>query len=259
MLGALWGIEHLDFYLYGREFDVYTDHKALEAWTVKGKLNSARIERWNERLQRYSCKMKYKPPQELEHADALSRGFSTTVASIENEEKSKLIIKAHEEIVHRSAKATYEHLKKKYKEDDINMKEVKDVLKRCFRCKLYNPIKITGWRYIESFNPGEKVAFNVIGLIEDSFIVTGIDYFSRFAMAEVCSSKKSENVLKFLKKVHYKLNVKTLVSDGARETLSKEIESWVQQNDIKRHITSSYHHNSNGRVERFNRILGEAV
>jgi phospholipid-translocating ATPase len=91
MLGALWGIEHLDFYLYGREFDVYTDHKALEAWTVKGKLNSARIERWNERLQRYSCKMKYKPPQELEHADALSRGFSTTVATMKNEEKSKSI------------------------------------------------------------------------------------------------------------------------------------------------------------------------
>jgi hypothetical protein len=259
MLAVLWGMEYFDFYLYGREFDVYTDHKALEAWNTKGKLNSARIERWNERLQRYSCNLKYKNPQELEHADALSRGSMNVVASIENLDRSEEIIKAHEEIVHRGAKATYEFLQKNKSEENFTMKEVKQAIKRCYKCKLYNPIKIAGWRYIESYSPGEKVAFDVIGPIEGQYIVTAVDYFSRFAMAEAMDSRKTENLIKFLKKVHFELTIKTLVSDAARENISNELENWAYKNNIKRHITSSYHHNSNGRVERFNRTLGEAL
>ena len=32
MLGALWGMEHFRYFLYGREFLSKTDHKALEAF-----------------------------------------------------------------------------------------------------------------------------------------------------------------------------------------------------------------------------------
>ncbi|KAF9758243.1 Retrovirus-related Pol polyprotein from transposon, partial [Nosema granulosis] len=45
MLAALWGMEYFDMFLYGREFTVFTDHKALEAWNRKDIINSARIER----------------------------------------------------------------------------------------------------------------------------------------------------------------------------------------------------------------------
>ncbi|KAF9752793.1 Retrovirus-related Pol polyprotein from transposon 17.6, partial [Nosema granulosis] len=153
MLAALWAMEYFDFFLYGREFTVFTDHKALEAWNAKGVIKSARIERWHERLQRYNCIMKYKKPQELEHADALSRAHNM-VGTIEGEEKRKVIVNAHEEIVHKGAKATYEHLRKKGV--DYTLKDVQEALKKCYRCKLYNPIKITGWRYIESFEVGRK-------------------------------------------------------------------------------------------------------
>lgn len=258
MLAALWGMEHFDFYLYGREFTLYTDHKALEAWTTKGILNSARIERWSERLQRYTCKMMYRKSKELEHADALSRSQEKTIAVIEGT-KDEIIIKAHEDIVHRGAKATYEHLKSKNHGVSITMNDVKATLSRCYRCKLYNPIKIRGWRYIESYYPGEKVASDIICPIEQHYIITAVDYFSRYASAEVITSRKSENILTFLKKVHFELTIRTLVSDAARENMSDEVETWCTQNNIKRHITSPYHHYSNGRVERFNRTLGEAI
>ncbi|KAF9760946.1 Retrovirus-related Pol polyprotein from transposon [Nosema granulosis] len=45
MLAALWAMEYFDFYLYGRGFTVYTDHRALEAWNKKGMINSARLKR----------------------------------------------------------------------------------------------------------------------------------------------------------------------------------------------------------------------
>ena len=45
ILAALWAMEHFHYYLYGREFILRTDHKALEAFTNKGYLESARIQR----------------------------------------------------------------------------------------------------------------------------------------------------------------------------------------------------------------------
>jgi hypothetical protein len=44
MLGAIWAMEHFTYFLYGREFDFITDHKALEAFNTKGYVNSARIQ-----------------------------------------------------------------------------------------------------------------------------------------------------------------------------------------------------------------------
>ncbi|KAF9756144.1 Retrovirus-related Pol polyprotein from transposon opus, partial [Nosema granulosis] len=222
MLAALWGMEYFDMFLYGREFTVFTDHKALEAWNRKGVINSARIERWHERLQRYNCNMKYKKPEELKHADDLSRSMNMIASGIEDE-KSKMIAKAHDEVVHRGAKATYEYINNNMKDENISFKEVQEMLRKCFRCKLYNPIKISGWRYIESYSPGEKVAFDIIGPIEDQYIITAIDYFSRFAMAEVINSRSSANVIKFLKKVHFELSIKTLISDSAKENNNEEI------------------------------------
>ncbi|KAF9762866.1 Gag-Pol polyprotein [Nosema granulosis] len=78
-------------------------------------------------------------------------------------------------------------------------------------------------------------------------------------MAKVFKKKTSENILKFLELVHRKLNIKMLITDGAKENTGDLIGSWVDKNKINHHITSAYHHCSNGRIERFNRTLGEGI
>ncbi|KAF9761000.1 hypothetical protein NGRA_2909 [Nosema granulosis] len=52
-----------------------------------------------------------------------------------------------------------------------------------------------------------------------------------------------------------------LISDGANENTSELIGKWVHYNynKINHHITSAYHHCSNGRIERFNRTLSEGI
>jgi hypothetical protein len=76
----------------------------------------------------YNFKVKYKKPGELQHVDALSRSFKEE-NQIENEDRSILIIKTHEEFLHRASKATFDELKKKgYKE--ITMIQVRNVLSR---------------------------------------------------------------------------------------------------------------------------------
>jgi hypothetical protein len=50
---------------------------------------------------------------------------------------------------------------------------------------------------------------------------------------------------------------RTLVTDGARENVGKTIKRWLKENNIHHHITTPYHHESNGRIERFNRTVLE--
>ena len=76
-LAIVFGCEHFHMYLYGREFELETDHRPLEH-ICKPKPNnaskptSARIERWRLRLQEYDFKVVYRPgPKNL--ADPLSR------------------------------------------------------------------------------------------------------------------------------------------------------------------------------------------
>lgn len=73
MLAALWAMEHFKYFLYGREFILQTDHKALEAFNSKGYLASDRIHRWMERIQNFSFEVIYRKGESIPHVDALSR------------------------------------------------------------------------------------------------------------------------------------------------------------------------------------------
>ena len=56
-LGIVWGIEKLHFYLYGKSFEVVSDHKPLKfIFSPNAKLN-ARIARWQIKLQAYDFKV----------------------------------------------------------------------------------------------------------------------------------------------------------------------------------------------------------
>ena len=72
-LAIVWGCEKFHLYIYGAEFNIVTDHKALEI--IFNNPNSrppARIERWSLRLQNYDFTVKFKPGKE-NPADFMSR------------------------------------------------------------------------------------------------------------------------------------------------------------------------------------------
>ena len=71
-LAVVWGCEKFHQYLFGKEFTLYTDHKALETiYSPKGR-PSARILRWSLRLQPYHMNVKFLPGK-INPADFLSR------------------------------------------------------------------------------------------------------------------------------------------------------------------------------------------
>ena len=71
-LALVWACERFHNYVYGREFELETDHKPLECIFGKTSKPSARIERWVLRLQCFNFKVVYRPGK-TNIADALSR------------------------------------------------------------------------------------------------------------------------------------------------------------------------------------------
>lgn len=108
MLGALWAMEHFYYYLHGREFVLKTDHKALEAINTKGYLDSARIERWQDRIFRFNFIVEYQKGETIPHVDPLSRQYMNQFVNEVREEKNVTkhdIIRVHENLIHRGAAA----------------------------------------------------------------------------------------------------------------------------------------------------------
>lgn len=71
-LALVWAVEHFHMFLYGKEFDLITDHKPLEVIFGPKSKPCARIERWILRLQSYKYNVIYRPGKN-NIADPLSR------------------------------------------------------------------------------------------------------------------------------------------------------------------------------------------
>lgn len=80
-LALVWSIERFHHYVYGRSFELVTDHKPLETIFGQHSRPCARIERWVLRLQSYKYKVIYKPGKS-NIADPLSR-LACPVSAVE--------------------------------------------------------------------------------------------------------------------------------------------------------------------------------
>lgn len=71
-LALVWATAKFRYYLYGRKFLVYTDHKNL-VWLREKAFNNAKVQRWALRLQEFNFELQHLSGEENVVADCLSR------------------------------------------------------------------------------------------------------------------------------------------------------------------------------------------
>jgi site-specific DNA-cytosine methylase len=72
MLGAVWAVKALDYYLKGAKFTLVTDHQPLTFLMTNNNLQG-QYARWSLILQEYDFEIKHRPGNKHQNADALSR------------------------------------------------------------------------------------------------------------------------------------------------------------------------------------------
>ena len=77
-LALVWATHKFRYYLYGRHFTVYTDHKSLE-WLQETRFKNSKVERWALRLQEFSFDIVHKDGELNVVADCLSRACAAQV------------------------------------------------------------------------------------------------------------------------------------------------------------------------------------
>lgn len=259
ILAGLWAMEKLAYYLDGKNFVLITDHKAIEALREKREFGSARVCRWFERLEKFNFSVKYTEGKNMVVPDALSRAsqgeqkeesIDTVLQSIQEK-----ILQVHKNMGHRKS------IEKDLKTNNINIskKKLRNILKQCPECqrKDTKPYKIKG--FVKTSYPGEKVGIDLLEISKKQKVLILIDYFSRYVFAKIINTKHGYKILEFIKSVYYKFKFKSMTCDNGKEFNNNDLIAWAKSENIQVNYSVPYFHESNGRVERVNRTIREAI
>lgn len=141
----------------------------------------------------------------------------------------------------------------------VSERQLKNTLAKCIVCLKTNNKRENSCQYIEVQNPGDKLSIDVLEITPTCKILVAIDYFSRFVFAKMQSTKHGDKVVKFLEEIYAKFPFKMLISDNGKEFSNRFVKEWTNKKGLMHKFTTPYYHKSNGRVERVNRTIREAI
>ncbi|XP_030840557.1 uncharacterized protein LOC100889000 isoform X3 [Strongylocentrotus purpuratus] len=116
-----------------------------------------------------------------------------------------------------------------------------------------HPIPVTGvW---------DQIGVDLIGPLKETgrghkYIVTLTDYFSKWAEAAPIPNKEAKTIAQFLHQVMLRFGfVDRLITDQGREFNNELVTSLLKFSGTRHCVSSAYHPQTNGLVERFNQTL----
>jgi hypothetical protein len=190
VLAALWAMEKLEYFLFGKPFKLISDHKAITEIKNKVNFGSPRIQRWFERLERFHFEPIYKEGKEIIIADALSRYHEKETDTTKETEVMRIHVEHH----HR--KAILEECKKAG--IDITSSELTKILDYCLVCAKVDPKTNKSCQYLETEKPGDILGVDVMQYTQKEMIVVAIDYFSRKLFAREIRHKEANEITDFM-------------------------------------------------------------
>ncbi len=146
-------------------------------------------------------------------------------------------------------------------------KDIEEYIKTCDSCQrrgnkggsgCLNPIKVG--------KPFERIGIDFVGPLEktrkgNKYILVATDYLTKWPEAKAMKEATAENVIEFI----YKRIIcrhgcpRTILSDRGTHFRNKLVDGLCEKFRIKHKLSSPYHPQTNGLVERFNRTLCESL
>ncbi len=140
-------------------------------------------------------------------------------------------------------------------------KQVENHVHSCKACIMSgNIIGNTNSQIIRTSEPDEMLVIDLVGPLPRTtrgsrFLITCVDYFSKFPMAEPFQAKSSEEVRDFIINQilpNFPHPIKLFLSDNGLEFKANEILNQLSERNIEWKFGSPYHPQTQGAVERFN-------
>lgn len=136
-----------------------------------------------------------------------------------------------------------------------------DVCQRKGRTRKNNPL-----HPIESKEPFEKIGIDLVGPLTPTkdgykFIVVAIDYCTKWSEARAIPNSAAESIVPFLYEDIFCRHgfPKEIISDRGTTFANELIKELCNKYQIKHHLSTPYHPQTNGLVERLNRTLCDSI
>ena len=114
-------------------------------------------------------------------------------------------------------------------------------------------------------NPMDKLELNFQGpykksLNDNTHIIVATEYLTLYVFAKPLSNSKATAIIKFLKRIFLEPGIPLIIqTDQGRNFLSDELSQFFNENGIYHSISTPYHPQSQGLVERSNQVINERI
>src|SRR6266540_947842 len=167
---------------------------------------------------------------------------------------------------HQNADAMYYHISKRYLWQDMR-KNIKEYAKTYFQCQQRGSMRQNNQkRTIPPTDIFERWEVDIVGPLPitregNRYIVVAMDYFSRWPEARPLKMANADTVATFLyEEIICRFGApRILQSDRGTHFVNELIQRLTRRFRIKHSLSSPYHPQSNGLVERFNKTLCEGI
>ncbi|CAB4439642.1 unnamed protein product [Rhizophagus irregularis] len=172
----------------------------------------------------------------------------------------------HELSGHFGIKATQDKIKEKYYWKGM-IKDIEAYVKSCDKCQRRGkPIGKNELNPIKVKEPFYQIGIDFVGPLPSTkrrnrYILVAMDYFTKWPEAKATKRDTAEEVVKFL----YEEIIcrhgcpQKIISDRGTHFNNKIVSMLMERFDIKHNLSTSYHPQMNGLVERFNKTLCESL
>ena len=178
------------------------------------------------------------------------------------EANEKMISSAHIITGHGALQPT-KHMLRNFPDWQGSVSDIQRFLDKCKLCQKFNQRRMqVQSQPLVVEQPFERVQIDMIGPIPNAtsgntMIITAIDCFTGFAITEAVPDKSAETIVNFLVKSVFAVFgfPRIIQSDQGTEFANALVKNILERNEITQSLSSPYHPQSNGAVERLNQTL----